>query len=95
MLSVFFFRFFFSPKQFQQLEDNGQSEHMIIIITVFGLILGGMVITFLVNCVRKIMHDQKIIRVSSITTYILYFISKNKQQILTKKIYYLYTQNCI
>ncbi|KAM7348824.1 neuropilin and tolloid-like isoform 2-T5 [Cochliomyia hominivorax] len=43
-------------------EDNGQSEHMIIIITVFGLILGGMVITFLVNCVRKIMHDQKIIR---------------------------------
>ncbi|XP_065365033.1 uncharacterized protein Neto [Calliphora vicina] len=41
---------------------NGQSEHMIIIITVFGLILGGMVITFLVNCVRKIMHDQKIIR---------------------------------
>ncbi|XP_046803472.1 uncharacterized protein LOC111675712 isoform X2 [Lucilia cuprina] len=42
--------------------ENGQSEHMTIIITVFGLILGGMVITFLVNCVRKIMHDQKIIR---------------------------------
>uniref|UniRef100_A0A1I8NNB6 CUB domain-containing protein n=1 Tax=Stomoxys calcitrans TaxID=35570 RepID=A0A1I8NNB6_STOCA len=43
-------------------ETKGQSEHMTIIITVFGLILGGMVITFLVNCVRKIMHDQKIIR---------------------------------
>ncbi|XP_075154555.1 neuropilin and tolloid-like isoform X2 [Haematobia irritans] len=43
-------------------EAKGQSEHMTIIITVFGLILGGMVITFLVNCVRKIMHDQKIIR---------------------------------
>ncbi|XP_073834477.1 neuropilin and tolloid-like isoform X2 [Musca autumnalis] len=43
-------------------ESKGQSEHMTIIITVFGLILGGMVITFLVNCVRKIMHDQKIIR---------------------------------
>uniref|UniRef100_A0A1A9Z6B4 CUB domain-containing protein n=1 Tax=Glossina pallidipes TaxID=7398 RepID=A0A1A9Z6B4_GLOPL len=43
---------------------DGQKEHMIIIITVFGLILGGMVITFLVNCIRKIMHDQKIIRVS-------------------------------
>ncbi|XP_037938779.1 uncharacterized protein LOC119671948 isoform X1 [Teleopsis dalmanni] len=40
----------------------GQSEHVIIIIVVFGLILGGMVITFLVNCIRKIMRDQKIIR---------------------------------
>lgn len=47
-----------------QPDSEGQSEHMIIIITVFGLILGGMIITFLVNCVRKIMHDQKIIRVS-------------------------------
>ncbi|XP_055841836.1 neuropilin and tolloid-like protein 1 isoform X2 [Episyrphus balteatus] len=40
----------------------GQSEHVIIIIVVFGLILGGMIVTFLVNCVRKIMRDQKIIR---------------------------------
>ncbi|XP_053950627.1 uncharacterized protein LOC128858401 isoform X1 [Anastrepha ludens] len=43
-------------------ESAEQSEHMIIIMVVFGLILGGMIITFLVNCIRKIMHDQKIIR---------------------------------
>ncbi|XP_017480349.1 PREDICTED: uncharacterized protein LOC108369696 [Rhagoletis zephyria] len=43
-------------------QSSEQSEHMIIIMIVFGLILGGMVITFLVNCIRKIMHDQKIIR---------------------------------
>ncbi|XP_039959676.1 uncharacterized protein LOC120774267 isoform X1 [Bactrocera tryoni] len=38
------------------------SEHIYIIMVVFGLILGGMILTFLVNCIRKIMHDQKIIR---------------------------------
>ncbi|KAH8386628.1 hypothetical protein KR093_001605, partial [Drosophila rubida] len=43
-------------------ETNGQSEHVVIIIIVFGLILGGMVITFIVNCIRKIIRDQKIIR---------------------------------
>lgn len=61
------FILFLSPSSLSarlQPESKGQSEHMTIIITVFGLILGGMVITFLVNCVRKIMHDQKIIRVS-------------------------------
>ncbi|XP_067641059.1 uncharacterized protein Neto isoform X2 [Eurosta solidaginis] len=43
-------------------QSSEQSEHMIIIMIVFGLILGGMIVTFLVNCIRKIMHDQKIIR---------------------------------
>ncbi|KAH8368465.1 hypothetical protein KR084_012030, partial [Drosophila pseudotakahashii] len=43
-------------------EANGQSEHVVIIVTVFGLILGGMVLTFIVNCTRKIIRDQKIIR---------------------------------
>ncbi|XP_017872513.1 PREDICTED: uncharacterized protein LOC108620138 [Drosophila arizonae] len=43
-------------------ETPGQSEHVVIIIIVFGLILGGMFITFIVNCVRKIIRDQKIIR---------------------------------
>ncbi|XP_018796787.1 PREDICTED: uncharacterized protein LOC108973763 isoform X1 [Bactrocera latifrons] len=43
-------------------ETSEVSEHIYIIMVVFGLILGGMILTFLVNCVRKIMHDQKIIR---------------------------------
>ncbi|XP_032581232.1 uncharacterized protein LOC6618547 isoform X1 [Drosophila sechellia] len=43
-------------------EAAGQSEHVVIIVIVFGLILGGMVITFIVNCIRKIIRDQKIIR---------------------------------
>ncbi|KRF98216.1 uncharacterized protein Dwil_GK20080 [Drosophila willistoni] len=43
-------------------ETAAQSEHVLIIVIVFGLILGGMVITFIVNCIRKIIRDQKIIR---------------------------------
>ncbi|EDV47195.1 uncharacterized protein Dere_GG17784, isoform A [Drosophila erecta] len=43
-------------------EAAGQSEHVVIIVIVFGLILGGMVITFIVNRIRKIIRDQKIIR---------------------------------
>ncbi|XP_030378918.1 uncharacterized protein LOC115627404 [Scaptodrosophila lebanonensis] len=39
-----------------------QSDHVVIIIVVFGLILGGMILTFIVNCIRKIIRDQKIIR---------------------------------
>lgn len=45
-----------------QIENGGQSEHVIIIIVVFGLILGGMMVTFFVNCIRKLLRDQKIIR---------------------------------
>lgn len=44
------------------VEQQGQSEHIVIIIVVFGLILGGMMLTFLINCLRKIARDQKIIR---------------------------------
>ncbi|XP_055910064.1 neuropilin and tolloid-like protein 1 isoform X2 [Eupeodes corollae] len=43
-------------------KEAQMSEHLQIIIVVFGLILGGMVATFVWNCVRKIMRDQKIIR---------------------------------
>ncbi|XP_012160999.1 uncharacterized protein LOC101461583 isoform X2 [Ceratitis capitata] len=43
-------------------KPSEDSEHIVIIMIVFGLILGGMIITFLVNCIRKIIHDQKIIR---------------------------------
>ncbi|XP_058060245.1 uncharacterized protein LOC131210937 [Anopheles bellator] len=39
-----------------------QSEHVIIIVIVFGLILGGMILLFLFNCSRKIIRDHKIIR---------------------------------
>lgn len=42
--------------------QTGQSEHITIIIVVFGLILGGMLVTFLINCMRKLAKDQKIIR---------------------------------
>ncbi|KAI8034316.1 hypothetical protein M5D96_012869 [Drosophila gunungcola] len=54
-------------------EAAGQSEHVVIIVIVFGLILGGMVITFIVNCIRKIIRDQKIIRVSIANFYAFFF----------------------
>ncbi|XP_055371286.1 bromodomain-containing protein DDB_G0280777 isoform X2 [Condylostylus longicornis] len=43
-------------------DSGGQSEHVVIIIVVFGLILGGMIASFLFNCIRKLVRDQKIIR---------------------------------
>jgi hypothetical protein len=43
---------------------SGQSEHVLIIIIVFGLILGSMMLAFFVNCMKKIVRDHKIIRVS-------------------------------
>ncbi|XP_058119715.1 uncharacterized protein LOC131293522 [Anopheles ziemanni] len=45
-----------------QKQVAAQSEHVIIIVIVFGLILGGMIVLFLFNCVRKIIRDHKIIR---------------------------------
>lgn len=39
-----------------------ESDHITIIVVVFGLILGGMMVTFLINCLRKIARDQKVIR---------------------------------
>lgn len=54
--------------QFRWDEDNckiveqTQSDHVTIIIVVFGLILGGMMVTFFANCIRKIIKDQKLIR---------------------------------
>ncbi|XP_050077065.1 uncharacterized protein LOC126564155 [Anopheles maculipalpis] len=45
-----------------QKQAAAQSEHVIIIVIVFGLILGGMILLFLFNCSRKIIRDHKIIR---------------------------------
>ncbi|XP_052897591.1 uncharacterized protein LOC128304443 [Anopheles moucheti] len=45
-----------------QKQATAQSEHVIIIVIVFGLILGGMILLFLFNCSRKIIRDHKIIR---------------------------------
>ncbi|KAJ6637091.1 Neuropilin and tolloid-like protein 2 [Pseudolycoriella hygida] len=42
-------------------KDDG-NDHLVIIIVVFSLILGAMTTAFLVNCVRKLIRDQKIIR---------------------------------
>lgn len=44
---------------------EGDSGNLIIIIVVFCLILAAMVAAFLFNCIRKLVRDQKIIRVSS------------------------------
>lgn len=48
----------------QKKNQKDQSEHMLIIFIVFGVMLTLMVIAFIVNCMRKIMRDHKIIRVS-------------------------------
>lgn len=47
-----------------QKDEPGQSEHVFIIIIVFGVILTILVIVFAFNCVRKLVRDHKIIRVS-------------------------------
>ncbi|XP_055682051.1 tolloid-like protein 2 [Lutzomyia longipalpis] len=44
-------------------DSEGQSEHVVIIIVVFGLILGGMFAAFLISCLRKLIRDHKIIRI--------------------------------
>ncbi|XP_037028009.1 uncharacterized protein LOC119068503 isoform X2 [Bradysia coprophila] len=43
-------------------EKGGKEDHLVIIIIVFSLILGAMTTAFLVNCIRKLIRDQKIIR---------------------------------
>lgn len=45
-----------------QTKQQAQSEHVTIIMVVFGLIFGSMVIAFVIKIVRKIMRDHKIIR---------------------------------
>jgi hypothetical protein len=44
--------------------EAGIAEHLIIISVVFAIIVAVLVIAFVVNCMRKIMRDHKIIRVS-------------------------------
>ncbi|CAO1392044.1 unnamed protein product [Diamesa serratosioi] len=41
---------------------NEQSEHIKIIVVVFGIILSCMLLVFVVNCMRKIIRDHKVIR---------------------------------
>jgi hypothetical protein len=46
-------------------EGNGKdSQNMMIILCVFGVMLGILSVVFFVNCMRKIIRDHKIIRVS-------------------------------
>lgn len=56
-----------------QNEKSGSNDHLVIIIVVFSLILGAMTTAFLVNCIRKLVRDQKIIRVSKAYTHLYYF----------------------
>ena len=46
------------------LADTLKEEHIIIILVIFCLILFGMCFTFIFNCVRKLIHDHRIIQVS-------------------------------
>lgn len=70
-------------------QQEAQSEHVFIIVVVFCVILTFLVIAFIVNCMRKIMRDHKIIRVSAqflsiiigkLTTWVL-------RDILSRSIY--------
>ena len=49
---------------FRLQKEKNSLEHLLMIIIVFSLILGAMTTVFLFNCIRKLMRDQKIIRVS-------------------------------
>lgn len=40
-----------------------QSEHIVIILVVFSLILFGMAAAFVFNCVKKLISDHRIIQV--------------------------------
>ena len=42
----------------------GQSDHVIIVIVVFTLILSTIFIAFIISCCQKLIRDHKIIRVS-------------------------------
>jgi hypothetical protein len=46
-------------------DSNGKdNQNMMIILCVFGVMLGILSVVFFVNCMRKIVRDHKIIRVS-------------------------------
>jgi hypothetical protein len=44
--------------------DTLKADHIIIILVIFCLILSGMCFTLVFNCVRKLIHDHRIIQVS-------------------------------
>lgn len=49
---------------FLQNGHKEESDHIKIVLIVFGVIITVLAIAFLVNCTRKIIRDHKIIRVS-------------------------------
>ncbi|KAG5683889.1 hypothetical protein PVAND_013149 [Polypedilum vanderplanki] len=51
-----------APEKCDRHKNTEQSEHVVIIIIVFGVILTILAIAFVVNCMRKIIRDHKIIR---------------------------------
>jgi hypothetical protein len=48
------------------------SEHIIIILVIFTLILSGMCFAFVFNCTRKLIRDHRIMKVSAAPTHIFY-----------------------
>lgn len=53
------------PAYTLQTESAGQSDHVIIVIVVFTLILSTIFIAFIISCCQKLIRDHKIIRVSN------------------------------
>jgi hypothetical protein len=49
--------------------DTLRADHIIIILVIFCLILFGMCFTLIFNCVRKLIHDHRIIQVSVLCRY--------------------------
>lgn len=64
MMMIFYniLLFFFASGISIQDKEN-TLEHLLIIILVFSSILGAMTTVFFFNCIRKLIRDQKIIRV--------------------------------
>lgn len=67
--------------QFLYLQENAsrliESQHIIIILVVFSLIMFGMSFAFVFNCIRKLIRDHRIIQVSE-----FYFLNANRENSL-------------
>lgn len=48
---------------FQGTDKGPDTEHIVIIMVIFSLILSGMCFTFIYNCVKKLIRDHHIIQV--------------------------------
>lgn len=54
------------------------SEHIIIILVIFTLILSGMCFAFVFNCTRKLIRDHRIMKVSAAPTHsYIFYLSLN------------------